>query len=157
VPPRVFKNRNVWGSAFFGVCLGASFFILIYYLRECLSLFCRLHANADCGEAIWFQAIKGASAMKSGIMNLPMILSLVFMSLIAGGAVTAMGYYTPFMYGSSVLQTIGVGLLTTFQTDTNHSKWIGYQVIYGLGIGMGMQQTLMAVQTALPLEDVPIG
>jgi hypothetical protein len=139
VPPRVFMNRNVWGSAVFGAFLGASFFVLVYYLP------------------IWFQAIKGASAMKSGIMNLPMILSLVIMSLIAGGLVTYTGYYTPFMYGSSVMQAIGAGLLTTFTTSTGHSKWIGYQVIYGIGIGMGMQQTLMAVQTALPLSDVPIG
>lgn len=139
VPPRVFANRNVWGAAIYAAFLGASFFIMVYYLP------------------IWFQAIKGASATKSGIMNLPMILSLVIMSVIAGGLVTAIGYYTPFMYGSSVLMSIGAGLLTTFALDTNHSKWIGYQVLYGLGVGMGMQQTLMAVQTALPLADVPIG
>jgi len=66
VPPRVFKNRNVWGSAWFGGCLGAAFFILIFYIP------------------IWFQAIKGVTAVKSGIMNLPMVLSLVLVSIIAG-------------------------------------------------------------------------
>lgn len=34
---------------------------------------------------------------------------------------------------------------------------IGYQFIFGAGIGAGMQQTLIAAQTALPLSDVPIG
>lgn len=34
VPPRVFANRNVWGSAWFGAMLGASFFVLVYYLRK---------------------------------------------------------------------------------------------------------------------------
>lgn len=34
VPPRVLKNRNVWGSAFFGAMLGAAFFVLVYYLRK---------------------------------------------------------------------------------------------------------------------------
>lgn len=34
VPPRVFLNRNVWGSAWFGAMLGASFFVFVYYLRE---------------------------------------------------------------------------------------------------------------------------
>lgn len=33
IPPRVFKNRNVWGSSWFIACLGASFFIMIYYVR----------------------------------------------------------------------------------------------------------------------------
>ncbi|KAH7132101.1 major facilitator superfamily domain-containing protein [Dendryphion nanum] len=138
VPPRVFKNRNVWGSAWFGAMLGACFFVLVYFLP------------------IWFQAIKGASATKSGIMNLPMILGLVVISMGAGGAVTALGYYTPFMLVSAVLMAIGAGLLSTFTTETNSPKWIGYQFLFGAGVGFGMQQTLVAVQTALPDDDIPI-
>jgi MFS family permease len=38
IPPRVFKNRNVWGSALFGAMLGAAFFLLVYYLRKSLSI-----------------------------------------------------------------------------------------------------------------------
>lgn len=38
VPPRVFLNRNVWGSAWFGAMLGAAFFVLVYYLRKFLFL-----------------------------------------------------------------------------------------------------------------------
>lgn len=36
VPPRVFLNRNVWGSAWFGAMLGAGFFAMVYYLRKSL-------------------------------------------------------------------------------------------------------------------------
>jgi hypothetical protein len=139
VPPRVFKNRNVWGSSWFVVALGGAFFVMIYYIP------------------IWFQAIKGVSAVKSGIMNLPMILSLVLMSIGSGGAVTALGYYTPFMIASFIIMSIGAGLLTTFETDTGHAKWIGYQVIFGAGVGLGMQQSLIAVQAALPGADIAIG
>ncbi|KAF2684726.1 MFS general substrate transporter [Lentithecium fluviatile CBS 122367] len=139
VPPRVFANRNVWGSAWYIAMLGASFFILVYYLP------------------IWFQAIKGATATKSGIMNLPAILGLVLISIICGGLVTYIGYYTPFMLISSVVMTIGAGLLSTFEVDTNSPKWIGYQFIFGAGVGFGMQQPLIAVQTALPKHDVAIG
>jgi hypothetical protein len=106
---------------------------------------------------IWFQAIKSVSATKSGIMNLPMILGLVIMSVVSGGLVTAIGYYTPFVIASSILMSVGAGLLSTFETDTNSPRWIGYQVIYGFGVGFGMQQTLIAVQAALPDADVPIG
>ena len=95
--------------------------------------------------------------MKSGIMNLPLIMGLVVLSVFAGIAVTLLGYYTPFLYTSSVLMSIGAGLLTTFATNTGHAKWIGYQFIYGAGVGLGMQQTLMVVQTVLPDTDVPIG
>lgn len=139
VPPRVFKNRNVWSCSIFAACLGASFFIMVFYLP------------------IWFQAIKGVSAVKSGIMNLPMILTLVFMSMAAGATVTVVGYYTPFMLMASVLMSIGAGLLSTFKVNTGHPEWIGYQVLFGAGIGFGMQQTMVAIQASLPGPDVPIG
>ncbi|KAI8936024.1 hypothetical protein NX059_007526 [Plenodomus lindquistii] len=138
VPPRIFLNRNVWGSAWFGAMLGASFFIMVYFLP------------------IWFQAIKGVSATKSGIMNLPAILGLVVISMAAGLLVTYIGYYTPFMLISSVLMSIGAGLLTTLEVDSGSPKWIGYQFMFGAGVGFGMQQTLIAVQTALPAPDIPI-
>ena len=52
---------------------------------------------------------------------------------------------------------IGAGLLSTFEPGTGHSKWIGYQVIFGMGVGLGMQQPMIAVQTVLELKDVPTG
>ncbi|KAF1943448.1 MFS general substrate transporter [Clathrospora elynae] len=139
VPPHIFLNRNVWGSAWFGAMLGACFFVLVYYLP------------------IWFQAIKGASATKSGIMNLPAILGLVIISMLAGGLVTTIGYYTPFMLVSSVLMAIGAGLLTTLTVDSGSAEWIGYQFMFGAGVGFGMQQTLVVVQTVLPAEDIAVG
>jgi EmrB/QacA subfamily drug resistance transporter len=139
VPPRVFLNRNVWGSSIFGASLGAAFFVLIYWIP------------------IWFQAIKGVSAVQSGVDNLPMVLGVVIISIISGGAVTALGYYTPFIYASVVLMSIGAGMITTFKVDTNSSHWIGYQALFGMGVGAGMQQTLMTVQTVLPAADVPVG
>ncbi|RQM05029.1 hypothetical protein DH86_00003911, partial [Scytalidium sp. 3C] len=139
VPPRVFMNRTVWSCSFFAACLGASFFVLIFYLP------------------IWFQAIKGVSAMKSGIMNLPLILSMVLLSMLTGGIVTIIGYYTPFMIASSIFLGVAAGLLTTFKVDTGHAKWIGYQIFFGCGGGMGMQQTMVAVQASLPTADIPIG
>lgn len=73
-------------------------------------------------------------------MVLPMILALVLISVFSGIGVTVLGFYSPFMIISSVLMAIGVGLMSTWTTSTNHSHWIGYQAIYGLGVGFGMQQ-----------------
>ena len=122
IPIRIVKRRSVAAASWYTFCLGGSFFVLIYFVP------------------IWFQAIKGVSATKSGIMVLPMILSLVLVSVISGIGVTTLGYYTPFMIISSILMAIGVGLMSTWKPDTNHSMWIGYQAIYGLGVGFGMQQ-----------------
>jgi hypothetical protein len=121
------------------MCLGGSFLGSVYYLP------------------IWFQAVKDASAVRSGIMNLPMLIAVVLFSVGAGAAVTIWGYYAPFMIVSSVLAAVGYGLTVTFTPDSGSAAWIGYQVIIGAGLGMGFQQPLMAVQTVLDIEDVPTG
>ena len=139
VPPRILSQRSIASGSWFAFCLGASFFVFVYYLP------------------IWFQAIKGVSAVKSGIMNLPMILGVVVMSILGGAATSIFGYYTPFTLAASVLMGVGGGLLTTFTPQTGHPKWIGYQVIFGAGVGFGMQQPLIAAQTVLPKKDVPLG
>ncbi|KAJ7284548.1 MFS transporter [Mycena rebaudengoi] len=139
VPPRILKQRSIWASAWYALCMGASFFILVFYIP------------------IWFQAIKGVSAVQSGIRNLPMILSLVLASIVAGGIITVTGYYTPFLYASSVLMAVGAGLLATLKVDSGPARWIGYQIVFGLGVGLGMQQPMIAAQTVLELADVPVG
>lgn len=58
---------------------------------------------------------------------------------------------------SAVLCSVGASLLSTLKSDSNHSRWIGYQVLYGLGIGAGFQTCNLAPQTVLPRVDVPIG
>lgn len=78
------------------------------------------------------------------------------MSVVAGAGVSAVGYYTPFMIASAVLVPIGVGLMSTFTVNTSHNEWIGYQALFGIGVGLGTQQPLVAVQTVLEPRDAPI-
>ena len=139
VPLRIFLQRSILSGCYFGLLAGSALMIMIYYLP------------------IWFQAIKGVSPVRSGLMTLPIILTLVLANMTGGIIVTRTGYYTPFMIVSSVLISIGSGLITTFTTTTNHSKWIGYQVVFGIGIGLGMQQPGVAAQTVLSKKDVPTG
>ena len=139
VPPRIIKMRSIAGCVFYALCTGGSMMLIIYYIP------------------IWFQAIKGASAVKSGIMNLPLVLSVVVTAILGGVGVSRLGYSAPFMYASTVLTSIGAGLLTTFSASTGHEKWIGYQALYGLGLGLGMQQPSVVAQTVLERNDVPTG
>jgi MFS family permease len=139
VPFKIISQRSIAAAVWFVFCLGGAFFLLIYWVP------------------IWFQAIKGATAFKSGIYSLPMVLALVLANVITGIGTTKIGYYNPFYYGCVLFSTVGAGLLTTFETDTGSAKWIGYQVLYGIGVGLGMQQALITVQTVLPMRDVPTG
>lgn len=106
---------------------------------------------------IWFQAIQGVSAVESGIRTLALVLSLVVGSILAGIITYQSGYYTPTAIFSSVVMSIGAGLISTWQLDTSSQKWIGYQILYGIGFGLGFQQAQSGVQTVLSKEDVPIG
>lgn len=73
-----------------------------------------------------------------------------------GGLISAIGYYTPVMLVCMALFSIGSGLITTFGLHTNLPAWFGYQVLAGLGIGVGFQGGVLVVQTVLPISDVPV-
>lgn len=106
---------------------------------------------------IWFQSIKGVSAADSGIRTLPLMLSMVVGSVTGGFLNSRIGYYTPLAIIGTCIMSVGAGLLMTFQVDAGAGKWIGYQVVYGLGLGLCFQVPNLAAQTSLPKNDVPIG
>ena len=138
ISPALLSKRSVWAAATFAFFMGSAFFTAVYYLP------------------IWFQVVKGVSAYESGIRNIPILLAVVLGTILSGGLVTKIGYYAPFMLVSTVLTSVGAGLLTTFEVDTSASKWIGYQVLCGLGIGLGLQLPLVAIQTVLDKTEIPI-
>ncbi|KAH8435300.1 MDR family MFS transporter [Aspergillus melleus] len=139
MPPRICKQRSIVAGCWATICVGASSYIYTYFLP------------------IWFQSINGVSAMESGIRLLPLMLAMVLASIVGGLATQKAGYYTPFAIGGSWIMAIGSGLLTTLQVDTSEGKWIGYQILYGFGMGLSFQAPSLAAQTVLPPADVPIG
>lgn len=139
VPPRIFQQRSIISGFCFSSCIGGVMLSMSYYL------------------SIWFQAIDGVEALESGLRNLAFILALVVSSIIAGVFVSKVGYYTPCVIACSILMSIGTGLLTTFRVNSGSPEWIGYQVLAGFGMGLGMQQCGLAAQVVLKAEDVPIG
>jgi MFS family permease len=85
------------------------------------------------------------------------MLSMVVASIVGGISTQKIGYYTPFAIIGSCTMSVGAGLLTTLQVDTSKWKWIGYQVLYGFGMGLCFQAPHLAAQTVLPTRDVPAG
>lgn len=85
------------------------------------------------------------------------MLSLVAGSIFGGAINGRIGYYTPLAIIGTCITCCGAGLLTTFEVDTSAGKWIGYQILYGLGLGLCFQVPNLAAQTCLPKKDVPTG
>ncbi|CAO1620810.1 unnamed protein product [Parajaminaea phylloscopi] len=139
LPPHVVTQRSVMGSLWYTFCLASAMMILVYYIP------------------IWFQAIKGSSALTSSYQNLPLVLSLVIASILSGMFGRKTGYYVPQMFCAPVVAAVGAGLMATWTPMTDSSKWIAYQFLAGFGIGLGMQAPSLAIQTCLRGPDVPIG
>ncbi|KAI1841605.1 hypothetical protein JX266_012158 [Neoarthrinium moseri] len=139
IPPRIFKQRSMYTGFAAIFCVGAHMNLFLYFLP------------------IWFQAIQEVSAVQSGIRLLPMTLSTIVASITAGGASASVGLYAPFLLIGTCLMAIGGGLLNTLQLDTGIAKSVGYQFLYGFGLGMSIQVPNLAAQTVLPMHDVPVG
>jgi hypothetical protein len=113
----------------------AGFFVLLYYLP------------------IYFQSIDGVSAQDSGVRNLPYILAIGISTIVSGVGISILGRYTEFMVVGSVLSTIGSGLIFTLDIGTGSGKWIGYQILAGVGAGLSFQIPVIVAQgTSQPAD-----
>jgi hypothetical protein len=139
VPIHIISQRSVASGVYFSVLSPGSMMVIIYYLP------------------IWFQAIKGVSAVHSGIDTLPLVMALVVASIIAGAITSKTGYYVGQLIACSIIMSIGAGMITTLSVDSGKAQWVGYQFLYGFGLGLGMQQAGMGAQTSHSKKDVMTG
>lgn len=139
LPPFLFKQRSVLSAMCFGFSFGGGFFPLVYYL------------------SLYFQAIQGVSAVQAGIKILPLLLATVVCSVFSGATIPKIGYYNYIFIPCMALFAIGAGMITTFDVHTPLREWFGYQVLAGLGIGVGFQTGPLVVQTVLKQDWIPVG
>ena len=139
VPMSVVLNCSIAGAMLFTFCLAGGMMIGVYYL------------------VIWFQVVQSQSAIDSGIRLLPMVLSLIFFGFVAAAITQKIGYYVPAMILSPLFASVGMGMLSTLKPSSGAGAWIGYQIIYGIGIGIGSQSANLVSQATLPRSDIPIG
>ena len=102
----------------------------------------------------YFQSTKGVSASKSGIDNLPLVLGASIFTVVSGGLLTVWGHYVPIMAVGSVLASIGCGLIYTLDINSPSSKWIGYQSLMGIGVGLIFQIPVIVAQANVKPSDL---
>ncbi|KAH7069958.1 major facilitator superfamily domain-containing protein [Paraphoma chrysanthemicola] len=136
LPRRLLSKRWVWQPSIFQFFYAAAYFVLLYYLP------------------IYFQSVDNRSAISSGVLNLPLVLSLALGSTVSGITVSKTGHAAPFMIIGAVLCTVSAGLMYTFDIGTSMGKWIGYQVFYGASIGAGFQMGITIAQANATMEDM---
>lgn len=60
----------------------------------------------------------------------------------------------PLVIGS-VFLTIGAGLLYTLDIGTSAGKYIGYQILFGVGVGTTIQVPVIVAQAFSAAQDIP--
>ncbi|KAJ7442371.1 major facilitator superfamily domain-containing protein [Mycena galericulata] len=102
---------------------------------------------------IFYQAVRHHSATKSGVDLLPFVLGVVLTVISSGQIVGQIGYYWHFLVCAPVFLAIGSGLLYTLSTSSSSATIVGFQILVGIGTGMGMQNALLAIQ--VEFKDAP--
>ncbi|KAI4232974.1 MAG: hypothetical protein LQ349_004685 [Xanthoria aureola] len=139
VPLKIVTQRSIAFGIFFSFCTSGAGFVLEYYLP------------------LWLQAVKDLSVISSAVHLLPSIIAALVCTIGYGILAPVIGYYVPFMLGATVDLAVGMGLLTTLRWDFRDALILGCQVPAGVGLGLALQQTVLAAQTMLPMDDIAIG
>ncbi|GAA4633158.1 MFS transporter [Actinoallomurus vinaceus] len=136
VPLRLFRNRTmalaVTASLFVGVAMfGATTFLSQY-----------------------FQLARGDSPTKAGIMTLPMIAGLALSSTIVGRIITRTGRWKAFLVTGGLLITVGFGLMGLLRHDTVYWQASIFMFAVGAGLGMTLQNLVLAVQNQVQNHEL---
>lgn len=85
---------------------------------------------------------------------LPLAAAIVCASVTAGMGVMVVGYLPPFVMTATALASIGSGLMHTVAPTMSQAQVIGFQILYGCGTGIGVQQSFIGAQAALKGSEV---
>ena len=98
---------------------------------------------------LFLQGVQGYTAMHSGMMMVPMTLSLVGASIISGRRMSRTGHYRSLALGGMAATTVGLYLLSWATETSSLGVLIGIVMIIGAGLGIGMPVFTLVVQNAL--------
>lgn len=132
IPLSVFKNSIYRVSIIMMFLIGIAMFGAIIYLP------------------LFAQIVQGASATNSGIILLPLVLSLAITSIISGQIISRTGKYKILAIFGAFLTTGSLFWLSTLNADSSHFQTVIRMIPLGVGIGITMPLFNLVVQNAFP-------
>ncbi|SCE65299.1 MDR family MFS transporter [Micromonospora mirobrigensis] len=136
IPPRLFRNRTITLAVVASIAVGVGMFGASVFLGQ------------------YFQISRGESPTMSGLMTLPMILGLLIASTVVGRIITNTGRWKRWLVLGSALLTVGFALMGTLRYDTPYWLMSIYMALIGLGLGMTMQNLVLAVQNTVSAHEL---
>ncbi|KAJ2555323.1 hypothetical protein EV175_002297 [Coemansia sp. RSA 1933] len=128
---RLFRKRNVTASAIGSLCLGACVYAPMMFIPQ------------------WELSVKRATEISSGLHLLPLVLGMVISATFAGVYIARIGRYVELIWVGAILMATGNSLLLLLNQNSNNGERLGFLVITGLGLGLGVQTMIIAAQCAV--------
>ena len=102
----------------------------------------------------YFQIGRGYSPTEAGLLTIPMMAGVLISSIVAGRMITATGKVKPYIVFGAVVLVVGFAMLGTIDHETS-LVFVGLAMfIVGVGVGMTMQNLVLAVQNTVALKDI---
>ncbi|GGQ44366.1 MDR family MFS transporter [Couchioplanes azureus] len=102
----------------------------------------------------YFQVGRGYSPTEAGLLTIPLMAGVLVSSTISGRLITRSGRVKPFIVAGTVLMVAGFAMLSTMDHLTP-LPYIGTgMALVGIGVGMSMQNLVLAVQNSVALKDI---
>jgi cyanate permease len=138
LPLAMFRNRTVGVSSMASVLIGIAMF------------------GGLASLPLYLQIVKGATPTEAGLLLLPMTLGIMTGSISSGQVISRTGRYR-------IFPVVGVGLLMVslfvfhyVHYDTPLWQTMIVMVFFGLGLGFNFQPLTLAVQNAVPPQQIGV-
>jgi EmrB/QacA subfamily drug resistance transporter len=139
LPLRLFKNHTFNITSLLAFLVGAAMFGAIVMLP------------------LYFQLVKHNSATLSGLKLLPLMVGIIFTSIMTGKWITKHGKYKIFPVAGMVLLTVALVGMVTIAENTAFWKIAIFEALLGSGLGATMQNVVIALQNSLDVRDMGVG
>ncbi|MEU2712666.1 MFS transporter [Streptomyces sp. NPDC007205] len=136
IPLRLFRNRTITLASLASLFVGVAMFTGTVFFSQ------------------YFQLARDKSPTMSGVMTIPMIGGLFVSSTVSGQFITRTGRWKAWLVSGGVLVTAGLVLLGGIRYDTDYWKMAVFMALLGLGIGMMMQNLVLATQNQVAPSDL---
>ena len=136
IPLRLFRDRTVALSTVASLFVGIGLFGGTVFLSQ------------------YFQIARGSSPTASGLLSLPLVLGLLASSTVVGQLISRYGAWKRYLVAGGVLIVAGFGLMASLRADTPYLLLAAYMLVLGAGLGMMMQNLVLATQNVVATGDL---
>ena len=95
---------------------------------------------------LYFQSVKGAGPLRSGLLALPFVFLEGVAGIVTGVIIHRTGRYMALIWVGVLIMTLGFGLFVDLKSSTSLAAIIVIQVITAVGSGSLLQPPMIAVQ-----------